>query len=58
MKDINNYIKEKYWIRLLTCPNCGKVLSTYDIKSTSEWEYICYICWEIQEPHCFPDLFY
>lgn len=53
-KEINEMIMEAHGIKLVTCPNCGGILS---ITGSSE-EYTCPHCNTVDEPSQFPDLFY
>ena len=64
--EINDIIKQKYDITLLTCPECWKAFSDYDSSLRRVWEYDqgtqvdlrkCPICWVESEAETFSDLF-
>ena len=63
-EEINEAIENKFGIRLMTCPNCGGIVSTFDImkdrngENMEEGAYRCNHCGEEDDETQFGDLFY
>ncbi len=54
--ELNAIIKEMYGITLLTCPDCGVAVSSFDCKYDNG-KYTCPACGNREDVWNFPDLF-